>query len=91
VPPGAPGWAPHCKAQLELGTVAPTCSLACTRTSELMSSTDWQVCALRIVARVPRPAALVCHALRRGARHHVGYAALAGQLCRFQRLYFNNL
>ena len=58
------------------GTVAPTCSLACTRTSELMSSTGWQVCALRIVARVPRPAALVCHALRRGARHHVGYAAL---------------
>ena len=41
-----------------------------------MSSTGWQVCALRIVARVPRPAALVCHALRRGARHHVGYAAL---------------
>ena len=28
MPPGAPGWAPHCKAQLELGTVAPTCSLA---------------------------------------------------------------
>ena len=45
---------------LYLGTVAPTCSLACTRTSELMSSTDWQGCALRIVARVPRPAAYSC-------------------------------
>ena len=60
MPPGTPGWVPHCKVQLELGTVAPTCSLACTRTSELMSSTDWQGCALRIVARVPRPAAYSC-------------------------------
>ena len=60
---------------LYLGTVAPTCSLADGSTSVLVSSVEYQVRATYYSHSYPARLRLVCHALRRCARHHVRRAA----------------